>query len=489
VAGVRPSTIQRVPDLTRQALELARLVRGGEVTARELVEASLARIEATNGAVNAFIALDGDRALAAADAIAPGDERPFCGVPIPVKDMRPVAGLPLTFGSDAWNGYVSPADGHVVTRLRDAGFVVVGVTNMPEGGILPVTEPRRYGPTRNPWNLERTPGGSSGGSAAAVAAGMTPVAHGTDGGGSIRIPAACCGLVGLKPARGRISVAPRAGDSLLSTDGPITRSVADAAAMLDVMAGPVPGDTSWAAPPAEPFAQSARREPGRLRIALTVVPPIPAPVDPVCEQAARDAAQLLESLGHEVEEVAAPPWSDDGPKMLGIFTPVFGTLIVMSMLAGARSRGAELAEGDVEALTWDLMGRIRDVDAVGYQEATLALHAIARRIVEWSSGFDAVLTPVLAERPVPIGSMPTDGPDPYSSFVRSGQFTPFTAVANITGLPGISLPLYHGADGLPTGVQLLGRPEGEGPLLALAAQLEAAQPWAERVAPCEWADA
>ena len=256
------------------------MVRDGEVTSRELVEASLARIEATE-ALNHWTLLDADAALAAADAVGPGDERPFAGVPLAIKDLfAPVAGLRMAQGSDLLGDFTPDYDYALVRRFREAGFVLVGKTQTPEFGILPVTEPRRFGPARNPWDPERTTGGSSGGSAGAVASGCVPVAHASDGGGSIRIPAACCGLVGLKPSRGRISRAPDLGDHLLSTDGALARTTADAAALLDVMAGHEPGDATWAPPPEEPFAEHARRDPGKLRVALTFDMPIESELDP-----------------------------------------------------------------------------------------------------------------------------------------------------------------------------------------------------------------
>src|SRR5580658_9983633 len=288
----------------RSASELAMMVRSGEVSARELAESSLRRIEQLNPALNAFVEVDGENALIAAQAISPGDERPFAGVPIAIKNNRPVSGLRLTHGCSLMKDFTAHHDHNVTRRLKRAGFIVVGSTTLPEYGILPTTEARLFGPTRNPWDLERTPGGSSGGAAAAVASGMLPVAHGNDGGGSIRIPAACCGLVGLKPQRGRISTAPELGDSSLTIDGVLTRTVADTAAILDVLAGYEPGDATWAPPPSEPFATSAARDPGRLRIAATTQAPVPdAVVDPVCAQAVADASELLRSLGHEVEEV------------------------------------------------------------------------------------------------------------------------------------------------------------------------------------------
>src|SRR5215217_1668319 len=275
--------------LFRPATELADLVRAGDVSSRELVETSLERIEALQPELNAFVYTDSDGALAAADAVGAGDARPFAGVPIAIKDTAAVAGLPYTLGSDLFGDFVPEHDAFVVRRLRDAGFVVVGKTNLPEFGILPVTEPRRFGPTRNPWDTGRTPGGSSGGAAAAVASGMVPLAHGSDGGGSIRIPAACCGLVGLKPSRGRISRGPEQADDFLVQDGVLTHTVAETAALLDVLAGYEVGDATWAPPPAEPFATAATREPGRLRIGMTTVGSVDADVDPTCARAVRDA--------------------------------------------------------------------------------------------------------------------------------------------------------------------------------------------------------
>src|SRR3954469_1263538 len=293
--------------LVRPALELAALVRGGEIAARELVETSLRRIDALNPGLNAFVDVFHDEALAAAAAVHPGDERPFAGVPIAVKNNRAIEGRRLTYAADYMGEWNAPYDHNVVRRLRAAGFVVVGTTTLPEWGILPWTYTKRFGATRNPWDPARTSGGSSGGSATAVAAGMVPLAQANDGGGSTRIPAACCGLVGLKPQRGRTSFAPEIGQSFLAVDGVLTHTVADTAAGLDAISGPEVGDASWAPPPPAPFATAAAREPGRLRVAVTTSPPIDAPVEPACAQAARDAGAVLESLGHHVEE-ADPPW-------------------------------------------------------------------------------------------------------------------------------------------------------------------------------------
>ena len=466
--------------LLRSPTELAALVRGGKLSARELVEISLRRIDELNPAINAFTHVAHDSALAAAEAIEQGDRRPYAGVPIAIKDNRPVAGMPLTNGSDLFGDFIPDHDAFLVRRLREAGFVIVGKTSMPEMGILPTTEPRRFGPTRNPWNIDRTPGGSSGGAAAAVAAGMVPVAHGNDGGGSIRIPAACCGLVGLKPARGRVSPGPDSGHSFLVCDGVLTRSVADTAGVLDVLAGAEPGDATWAPPPpAAGYAALAGVDPGPLRIALAMTPPFEgATVDPICSQAARDAAGLLESLGHAVEEIT-PPWT--GLDLLPDFTRAFGPAISHTTWVGGQIAGREPAEGDVEPLTWALWERARSQDTIAYMTAQARLESAARSIVTSLEPYDAVLTPALGGRPVAIGEIDGLGEDPMVKYRRSATFTPFTAIVNVTGQPAIALPLYHGDDGLPTAVQLIGRPAREEVLLGVATQLEQALPWAGRV--------
>ncbi len=464
--------------LRRPATELAALIRSGALGARELVEASLRRIDELEPSINAFAFVAHESALEAAAAIAPGDPRPFAGVPIAVKDNRPVAGMPLTMGSDLFARLIAPHDSFLVRRLRDAGFVIVGKTTMPEMGILPTTEPRRFGPTSNPWDRGRTPGGSSGGSAAAVAAGMVPIAHGNDGGGSIRIPAACCGLVGLKPARGRVSLGPEVGQSFLVCDGVLTRTVGDTVAALDVLAGYEPGDATWAPPAPAPYTELAAREPGRLRIALALDPPLAdAALDPLCEAGARDAAQLLASLGHDVEQIS-PQWSQ--VDLLPDFTREFGPQVSITTLVGGRLAGREPTEEDVEPLTWALYRHARELDGLTILSSHMRLEAAARSLVASTAGFDVLLTPALAQRPVAIGEIHGLGPDPWTKFQRSGYFTPFAAIANITGQPAISVPLYHGDDGLPTAVQLIGPPAGEEVLLALAAQLEHALPWSDR---------
>jgi amidase len=462
----------------RSAIELAAMVRAGEVSSRELVEISLQRIEELNPALNAFVEIDAERALATAAAIGSGDERPFAGVPTAIKNNRPVQGLRLTYGCSLMADYVSDYDHNITRRLKEAGFVIVGTTTLPEYGILPVSEARLFGATRNPWDLERTPGGSSGGAAAAVASGMLPIAHGNDGGGSVRIPAACCGLVGLKPSRGRISPAPELGDSSLGIDGMLTRTVADTAALLDVLAGYEPGDATWAPEPSEPFARSAAAEPAKLRIAATVLPPIPGtPVDPLCARAVDDAAELLRSLGHEVEQVD-PPWQE--PALQELFGAVFSNHIALSIAYSGMVAGRAPTAEDMEPMSWAIFSMIGKLNAIEGMGAAVQLQAFARRLVSFLLPYDALLTPALAERPLPLGTLDTAAPNPMATFSRSGVFTPFTPIFNASGQPGISIPLFEGDDGLPLAVQLVGRPAGEGALLALAAQLEAAQPWAER---------
>jgi amidase len=307
---------------------------------------------------------------------------------------------------------------------------------------------------------------------------MVPVAHGNDGGGSIRIPAACCGLVGLKVARGRISCAPELGDALLVVDGVLTRTVADTAAILDVLEGYEPGDSTWAPPPREPFADAASRAPAGLRIAATTLPPIPdASIDPVCAGAVDDAAELLRGLGHEVEQVD-PPWQREEVK--DVFGAVFCSHIALSIAYSGMVAGRDPAAEDMEPMSWAIFSMVQKMKAVEQLGATVRLQAFARELVTFLEGYDALLTPALAERPLPLGSLDTAAPDPMATFTRSGYFTPFTPIFNATGQPGISLPLFHGDDDLPVGVQLAGRPADEATLLALAAQLEAVSPWSER---------
>jgi amidase len=465
--------------LYRPVTELAASIRSGDLSARELVQASLDRIEDVNPKVNAFVDVFAEEALAEAEGIGTEDPRPFAGVPIAIKNNRGVAGKRLTLASDFTGDFLAPFDHNVVQRFKAAGFVIVGTTTLPEWGILPVSQARRFGPTNNPWDVTRTPGGSSGGSAAAVASGMVPIAHGNDGGGSTRIPAACCGLVGLKPQRGRISLAPEAGEAYLVQDGVLTRTVAETAQLLDILSGSVLGDASWAPPPAEPFVAQAAHDIGRKRIAVTTLPPIPdVNLDPVCVNAAHDAAALLESLGHEIIE-ADPPWQD--ASLLQTFTANFGPALATQMAFIGIVNGREPTADDMEPLSWAIYNLSKGIDSVQASLATFQLHAVARALITWTADYDFLITPALAEAPVVHDTINPCSDDPMADFARSGHFTPYTAGQNITGSPAISLPLYHREDlDLPVGVQIIGQPAGEGDLLALATQLEAALPWHDR---------
>src|SRR3954447_22730124 len=457
------------------AAEVAALVRTGAASAREVVEGSLRRIEALDPGLNAFIDIDGERALAFADRAEPGEARPFAGVPIAVKGNVPVEGLCLNFGSRFLQGHKPDHSAYLVRRLREAGFVIVGVTNLPEFGILPTTEPRHTGPTENPWQRGRTPGGSSGGSAAAVAAGMVPLAHGNDGGGSLRIPAACCGLVGLKPSRGRVSRGPDLGESWLACDGVLTRTVADTALALDVLSGYEVGDANWAPRPVEPYGTAMRRDPGKLRVAVTTENILGVEPDPECVRGLRLAAEVLAALGHEVEE-AGPALP--GPDLLEIFISAFGPAIALGISSGVLRQGRDPAPDEIEPLSRALLERARATPSIAYLGAVAQLQAQARGIVAFFADYDVLLTPALAERPLPIGECNGLGEHPLDDLDRSGRFTPYTSLFNITGQPAISVPMGLGPDGLPTGVQIAGKPLCEDTLLQLAAQLEAAHPWA-----------
>jgi len=461
--------------------ELASMVRSGEISARELVQESVDRIDELNPQLNAFVDVFADEALASADAVSPGDERPFAGVPIAIKNNRAIAGQRYTVAAEFMGDFVAGHDDNVVRRLKDAGFIIVGSTTLPEWGILPVTDTKRFGTTRNPYDPERTPGGSSGGSAAAVASGMVPIAHANDGGGSTRIPAACVGLVGLKPQRGRISTAPIGGGEFLVQDGVLTRTTAETALLLDILAGYEPGDPAWAPDPAEPFAAAAAREPGKLRIALTSQSPIEhGDLDADAVRSVRETGELLASLGHDVVE-ADPPWRQPG--VLELFTACFGPLVSLNIAFAEILAGREITEADTEPLSWAIWRLCKDsISSVDGAGAQVQIQAFCRQVIDWMSEYDALVTPALAEAPVKHGVIDPQSADPMGAFARSGTFTPFTALFNVSGQPAITLPLLDRSDGvaIPLSVQLVGRPAEEGALLALSAQLEAAQPWAHR---------
>jgi amidase len=470
--------VTTLPELS--GLEVAAVVRRREASPVEVVEAALARLEALDPRVGAFTTITAeaalDRARALESAVLRGDPLPpLAGVPTAIKDLNTTAGVRTTFGSVAYRDFVPPVDDAVVAMVAASGAVSLGKTTTPEFGLPCYTEPDVAPPARTPWDLTRSAGGSSGGAGAAVAAGIVPLAQGSDGGGSIRIPASVCGLVGLKPSRGRVSTGPVAGDVTgLGTSGPLARTVRDAAALLDALSVPEYGDP-WPAPAPPPegsFLAACEREPGRLRIGRYATPVLAGTdVHPSCVAAWESASALLACLGHEVEDVPPP----DLPDAL----PLFMTLWSVS------AAGTPVARGDEEALrplTRWLRGLGRQRSGPEFVAALAALQRLSRAAVRATAPYDAVLTPTLAQPPAPVGGLRDDA-DPAADFAAQTRFTPFTSVANVTGQPAISLPLSWDAAGLPIGVMLVGRCGGEGTLLRLAAQMEAARPWAHRRPP------
>jgi amidase len=444
------------------------------------VEASLAAIDRMNDELNAVVTRCDERALSEADAVSAGDDRPLAGVPLLVKDLAAItAGVRTTMGMRAMGDWLPAEDSATVRRLRGAGAIVVGKTNLPEMGILPVSEPLRFGPARNPWDTSRTPGGSSGGSAAGVAAGMVAIAHGNDGGGSIRIPASCCGLVGLKPSRGRVSWAPHLAELAagFATDGVLSRSVRDSALGLDILAGYEPGDPYWAPDPSAPFLDAAEREPGKLRVAFVVDSPNGVPVDPECVAAARHAAELLSSLGHSVEEIEIE--ADEAYVTNFVTVWIAGT--ANEVETWGRISGQQLDLEQLEPLSRQMYDMSIQLSATDYLRALDWLHDYSRKLVAMWDGIDVLLTPTLAKPPIEIGSLePAEGEPPIQMLMNSATWVPFTPVWNVTGQPAVSLPLHQTTDGLPVGVQLVGPPAGEELLISLSAQLEAAEPWSDR---------
>ncbi|HET8673101.1 MAG TPA: amidase [Thermoleophilaceae bacterium] len=471
-----------MPDelMFKSATEQAALVRSGELSSRELVEASLAAIDRMNEELNAVVTRCDERALSEADAVAAGDDRPLAGVPLLVKDLAAITeGVRTTMGMRAMGDWVPSEDSATVRRLRDAGAIVVGKTNLPEMGILPVSEPLRFGPARNPWDTSRTPGGSSGGSAAGVAAGMVAIAHGNDGGGSIRIPASCCGLVGLKPSRGRVSWGPHLAELAagFATDGVLSRSVRDSALGLDLLAGYEPGDPYWTPDPSAPFVDAVEREPGKLRVAFVVDSPNGVPVDPECVAATRHAAELLSSLGHSVEEVEIE--SDEAYVTNFVTVWIAGT--ANEVETWGRISGQQLDVEQLEPLSRQMYDMSMQLSATDYLRALDWLHDYSRKLVAMWGGIDVLLTPTLAKPPIEIGALqPAEGEPPIQMLMNSATWVPFTPVWNVTGQPAVSLPLHQTPDGLPVGVQLVGPPAGEELLISLSAQLEAAEPWSDR---------
>jgi amidase len=469
----------RDADATAQAAA----VRDGTVSARELVDAAIARAEQRNPALNAIIHERFERARR--EAARPADG-PFAGVPIVVKDLDgPLAGEPYHLGNRLLKelGHTADHDSYLNAKLRAAGFVVIGKTNAPELGLLPTSEPAAYGPTRNPWDLGHSPGGSSGGTAAAVAAGIVPLGHAGDGGGSIRIPASMCGLIGLKPSRGRVSLGPDEGEawSGLVVRHVLTRSVRDTAAVLDVVAGAMPGDPCPAPAPTRPFAAAAGSPPGPLRIGVrTTAPGGLAEVDAACVTAAEQCARALEARGHSVEPASPAALDDEGlAEQFLVFaaTGVARDLARIEAIAG-RPVGAD----DVERLTWAFAEMAKGFSAADHAAAVESAHAWTRRVVEWwtplddAPGFDLLLTPTMAVTPPAVGAVDGDGPDAFATLGAATPCAVFTVPFNVSGQPAVSVPTAA-ERGLPVGVQLVAAPGREDVLLAVAASLEEDRPW------------
>ena len=476
----------------REPLELdatgqAALVRDGAIRAEELVELAIEAIEDLDDRLNAVIhrrfeAARDELGAAAADA-------PFRGVPILVKDLGSgrIAGEPLHRGNRALRDadWRDDADSHLVTMLRTAGFSLLGKTNVPELGLQATTQPIAYGPTHNPWDLDRTPGGSSGGSAAAVAAGLVAIAHGSDGGGSIRIPASACGLVGLKVTRGRISAGPQTGESGggRSVEGFLTRSVRDTAAVLDLVGVHMPGDPVTPPRHVSSFRQviDGGVEPLRVGV-LTTRPADGERVDPDCVAAVEATARTLEACGHRVEIAHPAALGESGIIFSIMATHHSHTAAALDDIG--RALGREPGPDDVEPATWMIAEIGRQQSGTAYVHGRAEIEAYGRRIAQWfASGFDLLLTPTLAEPPPPLADFESVPGDPMGSLLRAARMAPFTATWNNIGLPAISLPLGTSSDGLPIGVHLVADFAREDLLLAVAAQLEEAVPWAGRRPP------
>lgn len=468
----------------------AELVRSGEASPKELVEAAVARARRVDPELHAIIHPRYEAAVAEAEAH--DGHGPFAGVPFALKDLDGMAaGEPYHAGTRFLHdrGYLAPADTELTERFRAAGLISIGRTNTPELGLVTTTEPEVQGPTRNPWDTGRSTGGSSGGSAAAVAAGIVPMAHAGDGGGSIRIPASECGLVGLKPSRGRITVGPEVGEAWagLVVRLAVTRSVRDTAALLDAVAGPGVGDPSWAPPPARPYVDELVAEPGALRIgwrADSFDGAIAA--DPQVAAATEATARLLAELGHEVVE-AHPAALADGAATEH-FLVAYSAWVARELDHLGELVGEEPTAEGFEAGTWAIAEGGRAVTAAQYLAAIEGLHAVTRATVAWwaDDGFDLLLTPTIPELPPTLGQFAPEPDNPLAGLFRSTIPATFTAPFNITGQPAISVPLHQSAEGLPIGMQLVAAPAREDVLVRVAAQLEQAAPWADRRPPV-WA--
>lgn len=458
---------------------LAGLVARGEVSPRELVETAIGRIEALNPALNAVIRKAYDEALDELDRRT--DKPEYLGIPYLIKDLHtPVRGLALTNGSRLFRDMPAPAfDSTMVARLRAAGFAILGRTNSPELGLSASTEPHAFGPTRNPWNREHIAGGSSGGAGAAVASGMLPAAHATDSGGSIRIPAACNGLVGLKPTRGLNPFGPHRGDAAhgISHENAVSRTVRDTAAILDVTAGPDVGAPYFSPPPEGGFVAAIRRPPRRLRIGFWPMTFESKAVDAECADTVRAAGALLEELGHAVEE-AKPDfdWKLLVHSTFGVLMNGLGPMLAMV----ERQIGRPIRDGDLEPQTQAVLARARKASLETYLVDLMRMQLEVRRMAAFFEKFDVLVTPTMAAPPPKLGCLPTDDDDVDGFLDKLLGLAPFAVPFNASGQPAINLPLGWSRGGLPIGVQFVGRYGQDATLLQLAAQIEEARPWAHR---------
>ena len=457
----------------------AELVASGKVTPLEMVNAAIERVERYDGALNALTYrwFEAARELASSNTLPDG---PFRGVPYLLKDLYAAeAGKPLSNGSKAYKAadYVSSEDTTLVSRYKAAGLISIGRSNSPEFGSVPVTEPEAWGPTRNPWDLSRTPGGSSGGSASAVAAGIVPIAHASDGGGSIRIPAACCGLVGLKVSQGRISMGPNRDESNLGVEHCVSRSVRDSARLLDATHGPGIGDVIIAPTPRRPFIDEVGADPGRLRIGFLDFNPRGGDVHADCVDGVHKTAKLLESLGHHVEPGFPDIFSDN--EIGRAFSMLWSTNMGTAIRRFSQALGREMTPNDIEAMNWAQAEFAKGVNGVDFSLAQASSIQFRRAIQSWwAQGWDLLLTPTLSAPPLPVGSMPNNPERPMTPLMTAGSWVSFTSQFNISGQPAISLPLHRTAEGLPVGMQLAAAYGREDVLIRVASQLEQAAPWA-----------
>lgn len=454
---------------------LAELVAKKEVTPLELVEEAISRVEKHNGKLNAVVYRTFDRARSAATLPVRG---PFCGVPYLLKDILGAQkGVPTRQGSSFLPPAPSPHDSTLVRRFTGAGLISVGKTNVPEFGLVPTTESAMYGPACNPWNLDYSTGGSSGGSGAAVAAGIVPLAHANDGGGSIRVPAAANGLVGLKPTRARNPLGPDLGDMMsgLIAEGVLTRTVRDTAAALDVTAGNEMGDPYWAPPQSKSYLQEAKTAPGKLKIAFATKSVFGASFDAECVAAIKDTAKLLESLGHHVEE-ASPPLS--GEQLSLAFTPIWAAGVAMLIDGTAMMTGRLPTENDFQGMTWGFYQQGKQVTASQYLMCWFQLQTMSRQVAQFHENYDVWLTTTLGAPTVRNGFLDMQEKDLAKAVAPLLTYLPITAIQNATGQPAISLPLAVSANGMPIGLHFAGRFGDEATLLRLAGQLEQAKPWA-----------